>query len=271
MNSDDLDRQLRAWLEPGAERARESLVWDVIDQVEEIPQRRPWHTALTGALERMRPMLGPVGVAVVVLLAVVVIATLGVRNMGQPDGSPRAFTAGDLDTVLVWEDTKPSSWHLDNLVSNPNGVLAIPARSMSDEAWVEHPAFETLEGARYTDFTGSDAVFMSWGTVFSSVGGARDAYELLASELGGEDGWGLGTGHAIDLGDEGTVFTGATTKLMGRDPSDPVPSRMYLWRDGNMVLSLAGWFEYDAAELEAVARGMDFRASESVTQQGDGR
>jgi hypothetical protein len=261
MTNSDLDRRLREWLEPGADRAREAAVWDVIDRAERTAQRPRWRSTGASLLDRLVPVLRPVGAVAAVVVAVVVGASLLARDIGQPDVGSRVFTAEDLDAIVVWEDTKPPTWHLDNLVSNPNAVLAIPARSMSDAAWIEHPAFASLEGARYTDFTGVDAAFMSWGAVFADVGGARDAYNLLAEELGGDDGWGLGSGTSIDLGDEGTVFTGATTKLMGRQAADPVESRMYLWRQGNVVLSLGGWFEYDEAELEAVARAMDSRAT----------
>lgn len=260
MTNSDLDRRLREWLEPGAHRAREAAVWEVIDRAEQTAQRPRWRSTGASLLDRLAPMLRPIGVVAVVVLAVVVGASLVARDVDQPDVGSRVFTAEDLDAIVVWEDTKPPTWHLDNLVSNPNAVLAIPARSMSDAAWIEHPAFASLEGARYTDFTGVDAIFMSWGAVFADVGGARDAYNLLADELGGDDGWNLGSGAPVDLGDEATVFTGATTKLMGRQASDPVESRMYLWRQGNVVLSLGGWFEYDEAELEAAARAMDTRA-----------
>jgi len=260
VTNSDLDRRLREWLEPGADRAREAVVWEVIDHAEQTAQRPRWRSSVASLLDQLVPMLRPVAMAGVALLAVVIVASLATRNIGQPDAPSGVFAAEDLDAILVWEDTKPPTWHLDNLVSNPNAVLVIPARSMSDAAWISHPAFASLVDARYTDFTGVDAVFMSWGAVFADVGGARDAYNVIASELGGEDGWGLGSGASVDLGDEGTVLTGATTKLVGREATDPVASRMYLWRHGNVVLSLGGWFDYDAAELEAVARAMDARA-----------
>ena len=260
MNGNDLDRRLRQWLEPGADQARETVVWAAIDQVELTPQRPRWRSRVGASFDRIGPMLRVMGVAAAVLLAAVIVAALSGRNVGGPVDGTIEIAPQDLDSILVWEDTKPPTWHLDNLVSNPAQVLVIPARSMADASWIEHPAFRTLIGGRYTDFTGQDAIFMSWGTVYSSVGGARDAYDLLAAELGGEDGWGLGSGDAIDLGDEGVVLTGTTTALMGRAPSDPVASRMYLWRIGNVVLSLGAWFDYDEVELEAVARSMDERA-----------
>jgi hypothetical protein len=270
MTNSDLDRRLREWLEPGADRAREAAVWEVIDRAAQTSQRPRWRSSVDSLLGQLVPMLRPIAVVGVVLLAVVIVTLLASRNVGQPDAESQVFMAEDLDAILVWEDTKPPTWHLDNLVSNPNAVLAIPARSMSEAAWIEHPAFASLEGARYTDFTGVDAIFMSWGAVFADVGGARDAYSLIADELGGDDGWGLGSGEPVDLGDEGTVFTGATTKLGGRDATEPAESRMYLWRHGNVVLSLGGWFEYDEAELEAVAQGMEARA-ERTGDAGDRR
>jgi hypothetical protein len=264
MNNTELDRRLREWLEPGAETAREAVVWEVIEQAEHTPQRPRWRTAASSLSDRAGSIFRPVGVVAVALLVVALVASLAARNVGQRDADSRAFITADLDTILVWDDTKPETWHLDNLVSNPDAVLITAARSMSDEEWLDQPAFRSLEGARYTDFTGVDAVFMSWGAVFPSVGDARDAFGLIAEELGSDAGWGLGSGAAVELGDEGNVFTGATTKLGGRDPTDPVGSRMYLWRHGNVVLALGGWFDYDETELESVARGMDDRARRLV-------
>lgn len=260
MSPSDLDRRLREWLEPGVDHARESVIWDVIDQVENTAQRPRWTGRFIALLDRIGPMLPPIGVAAVVLAAVVLGAALSGRDVGQPEASLRALAWEDLDAILVWDDTKPPSWHLDNLVSNPSQVLAIPARSVSDEAWVALPAFRDLAGGRYTDFTGEDAVFMSWGTVYSSVGGARDAYAAIADELAGDDGWGLGRGDTVDLGDGGVLYTGTTTKAFGRQEGEAVATRMYLWRTGNAVLAVGGWFDYDAAELDAVALSMDERA-----------
>lgn len=265
MNNSEFDRRVREWLELGAERAREAVIWEAIDLVEQTAQRPRWRTRIADAFHRAGPMLRPIAVAAVLLLGIVAIAALSARNVGDPDETPRALSTADLDAILVWEGTKPASWHLDNLVSNPNAVLAIPARSMSEDEWISQPAFRTLSGGRYTDFTGEDAIFMSWGTTFSSLGGARDAFDAIARELGGDQGWGLGTGVTTDLGDEGVVFTGDTTALMGGGPTDPVASRMYLWRVGNAVLSVGGWFDYDEDELERVARAMDARAKEANT------
>jgi len=56
-------------------------------------------------------------------------------------------------------------------------------------------------------------------------------------------------------------FSGATLRLVaGPAGTDPVPSQIYIWRVGSLLLAAAGFFDYDATTLQSVALGMNDRA-----------
>ena len=174
----------------------------------------------------------------------------------------------DLERIVVWENTMPPTSTLDNLVSNPEQVRIIPIRSLADEeidALVADKA--RYLGGRYTDFSGPNAGFMSWATAFERDIDAAEAMSFYENEMAAPAGWGLGPGTRTSLGDAGLVFEGVTTRLMGA-PGDPVPMQLYLWRHGNVLLALGGWFDFDRDELRRVAEGMDARA---IAVASDGR
>jgi hypothetical protein len=254
------DRRLRAWVAEGIDRAPERFVWAAIDEVERMPQRRPWRTALDGLSARLRPVAGVLAGAGAVVAAVVVLLQV-VGPIDRPGPAGRDFTLPDLDRIVLWEDTRPSTWRLDNLVSNPDEVLRIPVRSMTDgqlEA-LEHPP--GYISGRYTDFTGQDAAYMSWGTVFESAADAAAAFPFFQNEMSSPAAWGLRP-RPIELGDGGFVYEGETTAFVSPPTGvDPIPATVYLWRDGNALLAVGGWFNFDADELRTVAEGMDARAA----------
>jgi hypothetical protein len=260
MSRDDLDRALRTWLEPGAERAPERFVWQALDQVESTPQRHPWVTRLADSGRTLRPVLRPLATAAVVAVAAVMVATVVTQQVGQPAEPPRAYTTEDLAPIVVWEDTKPASWTLDELVTNAGAALTLPVRTMTPAQFEDLAALRGYLGGRYTNFSGPDTVFTSWAVVFETAADADRSLPVFANEMAASDGWGLGPGEPVDLGAEGLVFTGETRSLMGAPSGDPVPMRLYLWRRGNMLLALGGWFDYDAEELRRVAEAMDARA-----------
>ena len=63
-----------------------------------------------------------------------------------------------------------------------------------------------------------------------------------------------------DLGDDGWRYTGETTAFTLPREGDPIPADTYLWRDGNLLLAVGGWFTFDPAEVRVAAEGMDRRA-----------
>jgi hypothetical protein len=257
----DTDRVLHAWLEEGADRAPERFVWAALDDVPHTPQRRAWMASLDALLQRVTPAARALGIAAVVVLAVVSYLRFGGADIGGPSGTPRVFTTDDLSSIVVWEDSAPPTWTLDSLITTSGEVLTIPVRTMTRSEFAALDEVRGYLGGRYTDFSGRDAVFMSWAVLFEDGAGADAALAIYMNELGSSDGWGLGPGQPAELGDEGTVFTGETRRLMADEPSgEPVPARIYLWRIGNLVLATGGWFEYDPRELRQVAEGMDARS-----------
>lgn len=262
----DTDRKLRAWLIEGADRAPERFVWAAMDEIDRLPQRAAWRTTLErlvggGRLSRLSPV---VAVASTVAVVAVVLA-LTVLRPNSDVGPARQFEAADLVAIVVWEDTRPATWRLDNLVSNPTEVRRIPIRSLPAAQIRELQDPPGLLAGRYTDFSGPDAAFMSWALLFESEAQAADALGFYRLELEGAQAWGLGPPVNANLGDESYRYEGETTAFVGPPTGvDPIPADVYLWRDGNVLLALGGWFDVDPAELRAVAEAMDRRADAAL-------
>jgi hypothetical protein len=259
MNDADIDRTLRAWLEAGTDRAPERFVWSAIDDIETVPQRAPWVTTLEGAVRPLMPFARVVAVAAVVVVAVSLFLALGPANEDQV-GGPAPFETRDLTGIVVWDDTAPPTWTLDSLITTPADVLTIPVRSMDGEAWQAQDELEEYLGGRYTDFSGDDAVYVSWAVVFRTDRAAGEAFELYRRDLASPNGWGLDSEERVALGEEALLLSGETTALMGAGGDESVPMQIYLWRTGNLLMATAGWFDFDPRELEAVAQDMDGRA-----------
>jgi hypothetical protein len=255
---------VRDWVREGAERAPDWAVASALTEVERTPQRPAWRTRLVEAERRLGPSARLLEIAAVVVLVVVPLALVRLGITGP--GGDRALTIGDLASIVLWEDTMPPGWTLDNLTTNREAVAAIPVRTVSVDDFLVSPVLDGYQGGRYTDFSGPDAVFISWALVFSDSRQASDTLDAYGVELASASGWGLGEGEAVDLGDEARLYTGETYALMGNTPTDePVPMEIYLWRVGNVVLATAGWFEYDEDELRLVAEGMDARVRAART------
>jgi hypothetical protein len=167
----------------------------------------------------------------------------------------------DLSSVLVWEQTKPSTWTLDNLVSNPDEVRYIPVRSMTREQFDDLPTLPGYVWGRYTDFSGPKGVFMSWALLFETDASAAAALPFYQHEMESTAAWGLGPGQPIDFGSGGFLYAGDTTAFTGPPgTNEPIRTQIYLWRDGNLLLAVGGWFDFDPVELRAVVEGIDDRA-----------
>jgi len=261
----DSDRQLRAWVSEGTDRAPERFVWAALDEIERVPQRAAWRARLDAMAIRLRPAAGLVGTAAVAVVAVAVLARAVGPYLGP--GDKRAFAMADLPGILLWEDTKPASWTLDNLVSNPHDILEIPIRSMTATEMDNLAEPDGYIGGRYTNFSGpgGEGLFMSWGALFENEASAAAALPFFQHELDSIDGWGLGAGARSDLGDDGWRYVGETTAFTLPREDPPIPADTYLWRDGNLLLAVGGWFTFDAADVFAAAEGMDRRADVAAT------
>ena len=259
----DTDRQLRAFVAEGVDHAPERFVWAALDEIEQIPQRRPWRTALDGVSLRLRPASGLLGVAAVVAFALLFVLPQLAPNL--PGDTDQQFTTGDLNSIVLWEDTMPSTWTLDNLVSNPDHVLEIPDRSVSPLRNPD-PTRGYLWG-RYTDFSAPDGAYMSWAALYDSPAAAAAALPYFQDEMASPLAWELGPGTPVDLGDGGHLYSGMTTSFVGPPGSgDPIPANIYLWRDGNLLLGIGGWFDFDPDEVRALAEAMDARAAAAAAR-----
>lgn len=263
MNDADVDRTLRAWLGAGTDRAPELFVWSAIDDIEAVPQRAPWMTVLEGVLRPLLPFTRAVAAAGVVIVAASLFLAFGPSSDGQV-GGPAPFEAGDLMRIVVWEDTAPPAWTLDSLVTTPADVLTLPVRSMDAEAWQAQDELEEYVGGRYTDFSGNDAVYVSWAVVFRTDRAAGEAFQLYRQDLVSPGGWGLDSQEPVALGEEALLLQGETTALVRAGGDESVPMQIYLWRTGNVLMATAGWFDFDEEELRGVATGMDARAEQAA-------
>ncbi len=256
----DSDRRLRAWAGEGIDRAPERFVWAALDEIERTPQRAPWRARVDRVGAGFRPVAMLAGAAAVVLVGLGLGASL--LTPDNRPGTSRYLTLADLQPVVLWENSMPANWTLDDLVTNGEAVRRIPIRTLTEIELRELPVPAGYLGGRYTTFSGPDAAFISWGLAFESAADAAAVMPFYENEMSSSEGWGLGPGVATALGDDGFVFTGETTALMGAPgEGEPVPTRLYLWRAGNAVLAVGGWFDVDAAQLLAIAEGMDARAA----------
>lgn len=255
----DSEVVLRDWVSEGAERAPDWAVWSALAEIERTRQRPAWRARLLEFERRLGPSARLLEVAAVVLLVVIPLVVSRIGTAPPPGG--RTIQQADLQSIVLWEDTMPAGWTLDNLTTNPEFVAATPVRTMPEQEFLALPALDGLQGGRYTDFSGPDAVFISWAVLFGDARQASAAFGAFSFEMASADGWRLGAGETVDLGDQALVFTGETYALMGRTPTeDAVPMQLYLWRVGNVVLATGGWFDYDPDELREVADAMDGRA-----------
>jgi hypothetical protein len=260
----DSDRQLRDWASEGIDMAPERFVWAALDEIERVPQRAGWRTRLEGLAIRLRPAAGLVGAAAVVVVAIAVVARVVAPNLGP--GRVRDFVTADLPGIVLWEDTIPATWTLDNLVSNPWEVSVIPIRSMSGAELDNYPEPDGLLAGRFVNGLGPDLAFMSWAALFDSDSQAAAALPFYEHQMEAADAWGLGPGEPIAFGDGGRIFTGETTAFVGPPTgTDPLRGQVYLWRDGNLLLAVGGYFDYDATELRALAEAIAARAEAAST------
>ena len=181
----DSDRQLRAWASEGVDTAPERIVWAALDEIERIPQRAPWRDTARRPGHRLRPAAGLVGAGAAAVVAVAVLSRVVAPNPGV--GDPRDFVMADLPGIVLWEDTKPAAWTLDNLVSNPREVLEIPIRSMTVTEIGNLPEPDGFIGGRYTNFGGPGApAFMSWGALFESDAAGGRCAPVLPARAGSD-------------------------------------------------------------------------------------
>jgi hypothetical protein len=260
----DVDQILKHWLADGADRAPERFVWAALEETERIAQRGAWQASLEGFLMKFKTAAPFLGVAAVAILALAAYQLWG-PGVGGPHESasptPRAVTAGDLASIVPGDDL-PSGWTLDNTITANSSVILYPTRSVggADQAL---GVVGTLVGGQANEFTGppEGGVYTAWVALFDTPADAQRALQIYLPDFESADGWGLSPATVPALGDESHVFSGTTLRLIaGPAGTDPVPSQIYIWRVGSLLLAAAGFFDYDAATLQSVALAMNDRA-----------
>ena len=257
----DTDRRLQAWLVQGVDQAPERIVWASLDEIEFVEQRRPLIAGLDDLRLRLRPATGLARLLAIAALLLIALVVAGIVGVGDRAPTSRIFEVADLQRIVVFEDTKPSDWTLDSLLTTPHDVGTIPVRTVPG---AEHGQMTLPKGyltGRYTDFSGPDGAYVSWAALFATNADADAGLEFYRNEMASPDGWGVGPGEPVELGEEGTVYTGETRRfVIDTVFGDPVAMRLYLWRDGNLLLAFGGWFDFDPDEVRSLAEGMDARA-----------
>ena len=247
----DFDDNLATWLDDGADTAPERFVWAAIENVERTPQRGSWLVSVEEFLMHLKPAAPILGVVAVAALAVATYQFVWAPNVGGPSIVPRTFTAEDLPTILLTDENAPAGWTIDD-ESRQTGVAALnmPLR----------PGGDTIDTAAFVDglsITGGDDVgaYLTWAALFETPEAAIEAFDFVATEHDSPDGWGLAdTRTDPGLGDESATWTGQQYDL--------VPSaRTIFWREGNLLLAVVGFADWDADDLLGIANAMADRAN----------
>lgn len=212
-------------------------------------------------IKSVAPMLG---VAAVVVLAVVVYlqlapeagttgptptatATPSASPQSSPSPAARLITVADLPDIVLTEGRTPIEWERGGTEEEPSDLVVYPTRSTraTREAAGE---IDSVLGGIATEFTGPpDAVYICWAVVFETEADAQRVLAIYEADFTSPRGWGLE--HVSTEGpdgQEGAVYEGDTSRfLAGSAGSERVPANIRLWRVNNLLLVLAGFFEYE--------------------------
>lgn len=275
MNRDrDFDQTLRRWLDDEANQAPDRYVWAALDKVDRTGQRGAWSSLLEGTLMKLKPAAPLLGLAAVVVLVLATIRILGEDvEVSTPTATPTVIPATpeptptrrpvtSLEEIVIGESRLPIEWALDRTVVDRSAVITYPTRS-TESAADARALLDTLVAGIATEITGSaDDDYVSWVAEFRS---AEDADRILAvylEDFASRDGWALApNGTSTADGPEGASFVGRTTRLVAGAPAgDPVPAIIRIWRVGNVLVAICGFFEYDEGLVHFVGDNMAARA-----------
>ena len=112
----DSEPTVRAWVREGAERAPAWAVASALSEIERTAQRPAWLTRLRGVEDRLGPGARALELVAAVLLLVIPVALIRMATVPLPVG--RTIQPADLQSIVLWEDTMPAGWTLDNLTTN---------------------------------------------------------------------------------------------------------------------------------------------------------
>lgn len=253
----DFDRTLRTWLDAGTDQAPERFVWEALEKVERTAQRGAWSASLEGFLMKIKPVTPLLGVAAVVVLAIIAYAVFGSGNVGGPSDptptpTPRAYTADDLPDIVASIQSAPQLLVVDNTstaLDALNAPLTPRSRGFNEAAYVD---------ARMANLNSDeDGGLVSWAVVFETVADAEAAFDFLVAEHDSADGWGMQSWDGrLALGDESAAYHGAAYAFD--------MARVQLWRVNNLLLAavvvdVAEISDTDLENLRSLAEWMDER------------
>jgi hypothetical protein len=253
----ETERIVRSWLSEGTTRLPDRVLDAVLDEVPSTPQRRAWWPAwrFDTMSNAMRIAIAAAAVLAVALIAITILPG-GRGGVGSPAATPTpsptpsfAVTADDLiDIVLAPESPPPGMSHDRTL----EGAVALGRPFVSrapTDADLLQPGFVA---GRYAEFSGAEAVLLSWAVLYETVEDAKRAFALYQAEVESEAGYGVESGAEADLGDEG---------MCGAADAAADATKVCLWRAGGLVLAVGTYGPIDENTVRAIARGMDARAA----------
>jgi hypothetical protein len=243
----DFDETLAMWLDEGADTAPERFVWAAIDDVERTPQRGSWLVSLEEFFMHLKPAAPILGVVAVAALAVATYQFVWAPNVGGPTIGSRQFTADDLPAIVMNEENAPAGFTVDEASRRTGAIaLAMPLR----------PGGDTIDATAFVDalsITGGDDAggYTTWTALFETPEAANDAFEFIAAEHDSPDGWDLAdTRTDPGLGEESASWIG--------QQYDFVPSAQTIfWREGNLLLAVVGFADWDAEEVRMIDQMAD--------------
>jgi hypothetical protein len=275
MNGDrDFDRMLTRWLDDGADLAPERYVWAALEEVDRKGQRETWGARLEATAMKVKPAAPLLGVAAVIVLALATIRLLG-DNTGvptptstptfvpaTPEPSPTSLPVTSLQEIVIGESLLAKGWTLDQTIVDRSAVIMYPTRS-EDASADARAQLGTLVAGIVTEITGSgDDVYMSWVAEFRTEEDADRMLAFYLEDFESRNGWGLTLdGTSTADAPEGANFVGRTTRLASGAPSgDPVPAAIRIWRAGNVLVAIGGFFQYDERLVHFLGDSMAARA-----------
>jgi hypothetical protein len=242
----DFDDILAAWLDEGVDGAPERFVWAAIDGLERTPQRGRWAVSIEEFLMNLKPLAPILGVIVVAALAVAGYQAFWASDVGGPTINQRLVTEEQLPLIVLTDENAPDGFTVDEQTAL-TGREALNQPLRPGGAAIDTPAFVDA-----LSVTGGDEVggYQTWTALFETPEAAEAAFDFIVTEHDSPEGWNLAAVKTDPgLGDESAAWTG--------QQYDFTPNaRTIFWREGNLLLAVVGFADWDAETVTALANQM---------------
>lgn len=194
----NVDEIVAQWVDDGPEVAPERLVWAALEEVERAPQRGAWRIALENAPMLKKIAVPVIGVAAVVLVAVLAYQQLGTGHGQAPSMSPSPSAAATIDCGV----SAPTATTIEAVWCVPRGAsdrLVVQFTMTAPPSWVADTYnsgqvlyFRPSGGGAIAFGLGGSQTIDDWVASFSS----ESAFEVSAAEPISIDG---ADGYVIDV------------------------------------------------------------------------